>query len=116
MMTTRWWTTSVCGYSSWSIRFFASVSVREPVGLRLHPAGDERGEVERGVAVEVELVVDELVGGVGAHALGGQPVLRDVVGEASARRRSGCGVSSESSLSVCTAVPPVIGMGPSMMA
>ena len=28
----------------------------ESVGLGLHPARDERGEVERGVAVEIELV------------------------------------------------------------
>jgi hypothetical protein len=51
----------------------------ELVCLGLHPTGHERGEVERGVAVEVELVVDELVGGVGAHPLLWQAVLGDVV-------------------------------------
>ena len=77
--TTRRWITSVCGYSSSSIRFLASVSPASTVGLRLHPARHERGEVERRVAVEVQLVVHELVGGVGAHALRGQAVLGDVV-------------------------------------
>ena len=36
----------------------------EPLGLRLHPRGHERGEVQAGVAVEHELVVHELVRGV----------------------------------------------------
>ena len=72
----------------------------QQVGLRLHPAGHERGEVERGVAVEVELVVHELVGGVGAHALGGQPVLGDVVRER-APRVGGEMTSSESRFSLC---------------
>ena len=39
----------------------------EPVGLLVHPGGDEGGEVEGGVAVERQLVVDELVGGVRIH-------------------------------------------------
>ena len=33
----------------------------QPVGLRLHPGGDERRHVEPGVAVEHQLVVDDLV-------------------------------------------------------
>ncbi len=48
----------------------------EPVGLGLHPGRHEGGQVEPGVAVEHELVVDDLVGGVGRHAAGRQLVAR----------------------------------------
>ena len=48
----------------------------EAVGLRLHPGRHERGQVEPRVAVEHELVVDDLVGGVGRHAAGRQSVTR----------------------------------------
>jgi hypothetical protein len=81
MLTTRWWT-------DFGLRVLVLVDqvlrerlLREPIGLRLHPTRDERREVERGVAVQVELVVHELIGGVGVHALGREPVLGHVVGE-----------------------------------
>jgi hypothetical protein len=35
------------------------------LGLRLHPGGDERGHVQTGVAVEHQLVVNQLVGDIG---------------------------------------------------
>jgi hypothetical protein len=47
--------------------------------LGLHPRRDERGQVQPGVAVEHELVVDHLVGGVGTHADGRERELRRAV-------------------------------------
>ena len=49
------------------------------LGLRLHPGGHERGQVQAGVAVEHQLVVDDLVGDVGRELALGQPVPRDPV-------------------------------------
>ena len=49
------------------------------LGLRLHPGADERGEVHARVAVEHQLVVDDLVGDVGRQLLVAQLVPRDVV-------------------------------------
>ena len=53
----------------------------QQVGLRLHPARHERGQVQRRVPVQVELVVHEPVGRVGAHALRRQLVLGDLMRE-----------------------------------
>ena len=39
----------------------------QPLGLRLHPRGDERREVQPRVAVEHQLVVDDLVRDVRGH-------------------------------------------------
>ena len=50
----------------------------EPVGLLVHPRGDERGQVEAGVPVEHHLVQDDLVGRLGQHRLVGEAVPRDV--------------------------------------
>ena len=47
------------------------------LGLRLHPRGHERGEIHPRVAVEHQLVVDDLVGGVGRHLTGRKLVARD---------------------------------------
>ena len=47
-------------------------------GLRLGPRRDERGQVEPGVAVEHQLVVDDLVGNVGVDLAVGEPEARDV--------------------------------------
>ena len=46
----------------------------EPVGLLVHPGGDEGGEVEPGVAVEHHLVQDDLVRRLRQHLAVGQPV------------------------------------------
>ncbi len=54
----------------------------EAVGLVVHVGGDEGGQVEGGIRIEGELVVDELVGGAGLHRLVGQDVARDGVGQA----------------------------------
>ena len=53
----------------------------EPVGMRLHPARDERRQVQCGVAVEVELVVDQLPRALCGHPLGRKPVFGDLVRE-----------------------------------
>ncbi len=46
------------------------------VGFRFHPRGDETGQVQGRVPVEVQLVVDQLVGGTGRHAVLRQLVAR----------------------------------------
>ena len=48
-------------------------------GLRFHPGGHERGQVEPGVAVQHQLVPYHLQRGVRQHAVLGQLVLRDGV-------------------------------------
>lgn len=40
---------------------------------------DEGGEVERWGSVELEVIVDDLVGTLGAHALGGELIFWDIV-------------------------------------
>ncbi len=52
----------------------------EALGLVVHVRGDEGGQVEGGVRIEGELVVDELVGRAGFHRLLGQHVAQDRVG------------------------------------
>ena len=47
-------------------------------GFRLHPRGDEGGQVEPGVAVEDELVANYLQRGARRYAVLGQPVARDL--------------------------------------
>jgi hypothetical protein len=44
-------------------------------GLRLHPRGHEGGQVEPGVAVQHQLVVDDLVCDLGVHRLPGDAQL-----------------------------------------
>ena len=51
----------------------------EPLGLRLHPRRDKRREVQAGVAVEHQLVVDDLVGDVRRHLTVGQLVTRNAL-------------------------------------
>ena len=65
------------------------------VGFWLHPGGDEAGEVERRVAVEVQLVVDDLVGRARRHLPGRQLVAGDRVAQVAGavhRRERGVGV------------------------
>ena len=50
------------------------------LGLRLHPRRHERRQVQARVAVEHQLVVDDLVGDVGRHLAVRQPVPRDLGG------------------------------------
>ena len=57
---------AVCGYSSLSIMFFGEHSAMSCSASRLHPRGDERRQVQPGVAVEHQLVVNDLVGRVAA--------------------------------------------------
>ncbi len=47
------------------------------LGLRVHPRGDERRQVQPRAAVEHQLVVDEPVGGIGIHRFVGHPQRRD---------------------------------------
>ena len=68
MFTQRISRSAVRGYSSLSIMFLSNVSRHERFGLRLHPRRDERREVQPRVAVEHELVVHDLVRGVGLQA------------------------------------------------
>ena len=67
MATQRRSSSAVCGYSSLSIMFLSKHSAISCVGLRLHPGGHERREVQPRVAVEHQLVVDDLVRDVGRH-------------------------------------------------
>ena len=60
MFTQRGSSSAVCGYSSLSIMFLAAALGHQLLGLRLHPGGHERGQVEPGVAVQDELVADYL--------------------------------------------------------
>src|SRR5215218_11374492 len=60
MLTQRLSSSAVCGYSSLSIILVEALG-DQPISLRLHPCGHERREVQAGVAVEHELVVDDLV-------------------------------------------------------
>ena len=50
----------------------------ERLRLRLHPGGDERRQVEAGVAVDHQLVVDDLVGHVRRNLALGDPVARNL--------------------------------------
>ena len=50
----------------------------QPVGLLVHPGGDEGGEVEPGVPVEHDLVQHDLVRRLRQHLPLGQPPLRDL--------------------------------------
>ncbi len=61
----------------------------ELLGLRLHPRGDERGQVQARVAVEHQLVVDDLVGDVAGHLALGQLVPGDPIGLAREERFHG---------------------------
>ena len=61
----------------------------ELLGLRLHPRGDERGQVQARVAVEHQLVVDDLVGDVGRQLALGDLVARDVPALEREQRRDG---------------------------
>ncbi len=45
----------------------------ELLGLALHPGRDEGGQVEAGVPVEHELVMDDLVGGIRGHPVARYP-------------------------------------------
>ena len=72
MCTQRSSSSAVCGYSSLSIMFLSSVSRHQPVRLRIHPGGDEGGQVQPRAAVQDQLVVHDLVGGVGIHLAVGQ--------------------------------------------
>jgi hypothetical protein len=78
MFTQRRSSSAVCGYSSLSIMFLASALGHQLLGLGLHPGGDERGQVEPGVAVQDELVADHLERGARQHAVRGQPVPGDL--------------------------------------
>ena len=60
---------AVCGYSSLSTMFLSNGGRVELVGLLVHPGGDERGQVEAGVAVEHHLVEDDLVRRLRQHRL-----------------------------------------------
>ena len=51
----------------------------EPLGLRLHPGGDEGREVHPRIAVEHQLVVDDLIGDIRRHLAVRDPMPRDVV-------------------------------------
>jgi hypothetical protein len=53
----------------------------EHPGLRLHPRSDERGEVQPGVAVQHQLVVDELPGRAGRYRIIGVKRPRDLLGQ-----------------------------------
>ena len=59
----------------------------QPLGLRLHPGRDERREVQARVAVEHQLVVDDLVGDVRRHLAVRQLVARDALGFEREERR-----------------------------
>ena len=78
MFTQRRSSSAVCGYSSLSIMFLSRALGHQLLGLGLHPGGDERGQVQPGVAVEDELVPHDLQRGARQHAVLGQPVPRDL--------------------------------------
>ena len=86
MLTQRSSISAVRGYSSLSIMFLSNVSAISSCACGFHPRGDERGEVEPRVAVEHQLVVDELVRDVGVELTFRQRVTRRV----SRSRRPGC--------------------------
>ena len=76
MFTQRFSSSAVCGYSSLSIMFLSNVSaIRRSACGSIHVV-DERREVQPGVAVEHQLVVDELVRDVGVHLVVGHAVPR----------------------------------------
>ena len=51
----------------------------DPLRLRLHPRGDERGQVAERIPVQDELLAQEPHGVRGRHSDGGQLVIRGVV-------------------------------------
>ena len=58
MLTQRISSSAVWGYSSLSIMFLSKASAISFSASRLHPRRHERRQVQAGVAVEHELVVD----------------------------------------------------------
>ena len=61
----------------------------QPLGLRLHPRRDERGHVQACVAVEHELVVDQLVGDVRRELVRGSRMPRHLPALTREQRRHG---------------------------
>ena len=79
MLTQRRSSSAVCGYSSLSIMFLSADSaIRMSASGSIHVV-HERREVEPGVAVEHQLVVDDLERGARLHLAGRQVVARDPV-------------------------------------
>jgi hypothetical protein len=50
-------------------------------GLRLHPGAHEGGQIQAGVAIEHQVVVDELIGVRGVEAAGGERIAGDLGGQ-----------------------------------
>ena len=79
MLTQRISSSAVCGYSSLSIMFLSKHSAISLSACGSIHVRDERREVQPRVAVEHQLVVDDLVGDVGRHLACRQLVPRDRV-------------------------------------
>src|SRR5215213_3751837 len=77
MLTQRISSSAVWGYSSLSIMFLSRHSAISFSACGSHPRRHECREVQAGVAIEHELVVDDLVGHLGRHRLVGHAVLGD---------------------------------------
>jgi hypothetical protein len=55
---------------------FVGALGHQPVGLRLHPGGDEGRQIEPGPPVQHQLIMNELPRGVGRHGILGQRMQR----------------------------------------
>ena len=76
------------GYSSWSIEVLVDGQIHEGVDLRLLPGLTERGQVLTGVAIEQQLVVDDLIGEVGQGLVLREAVLGEGLGERRGREEN----------------------------
>ena len=77
MSTQRDSSSAVCGYSSLSIMFLSKHSAMSFSACGSIHVRDEGGDVHAGVAVEHQLVVNDLVGEVRRHLALGQLVPRE---------------------------------------
>jgi hypothetical protein len=57
-----------------------STFLHQAAGLGLHPGANEGGQIEPGVAIEEQMVVDELIGPIPAHPVLWEGVLRKIGG------------------------------------
>ena len=90
MLTQRRSSSAVCGYSSLSTRLRSTARVDQRARLGLHPRRHEGREVQPRVAVEHQLVVDELVGDAGDGRVLGQAQPREgLQGEVRGELRTG---------------------------
>jgi hypothetical protein len=65
---------------------FFRTFLHQPPRLRLHPGAHKSGQVEPGIAIEHQVIVDQLITQIGAQALFRQAIAGDLVGQVRCRQ------------------------------